>query len=85
VPLRRRRPGLHRPGSPSKNGFCESFNGRFRDESLVCEQFDTLLEVPGSGRDWRIEYNINRPHGWLDGLTPDAYRRQWINNQERLS
>ncbi|GAA5199691.1 hypothetical protein GCM10023322_75930 [Rugosimonospora acidiphila] len=33
------------PGSPWQNGTCESFNGRFRDEFLTCEQFDTLPEV----------------------------------------
>ncbi|MGK5672188.1 integrase core domain-containing protein [Micromonospora sp. URMC 106] len=33
------------PASPWQNGIRESFNGRFRDEFLTCEQFDTLLEV----------------------------------------
>jgi putative transposase len=73
------------PGSPWQNGTCESLNGRFRDEFLVCEQFNTLLEVQVLAEDWRIEYNIYRPHGSLDGLTPEAYRSQWINNQNRLS
>jgi hypothetical protein len=35
--------------------------------------------------DWRIEYNTYRPHGSLDGLTPNACRDQWITNQNRLS
>jgi transposase InsO family protein len=39
------------PGSPWQNGTCESFNGRFRDELLVCEQFNMLLEVHRS-RQW---------------------------------
>jgi putative transposase len=73
------------PGSPWQNGFCESFNGRFRDELLVCEQFNTLLEVQVLAEDWRIEYNTYGPHGSLGGLTPEAYHQQWINNQERLS
>jgi len=73
------------PGSPWQNGTCESFNGRFRDEFLVCEQFNTLLEVQVLAEDWRIEYNTYRPHGSLDGLTPEAYRSQWINNKNRLS
>ena len=33
------------PGSPWQNPFSESFNGRFRDEFLIVEQFDTLLEA----------------------------------------
>jgi transposase InsO family protein len=73
------------PGSPWQNGVCESFNGRFRDEFLACEQFNTLLEVQVLAEDWRIEYNTYRPHGSLDDLTPEAYRTAWINNQNRLS
>jgi putative transposase len=33
------------PGSPWKNGYVESFNGTLRDELLVREMFDTLLEA----------------------------------------
>jgi len=33
------------PGSPWENGFCESFNARFRDECLKGEPFDALLEA----------------------------------------
>jgi len=78
-------PAFIDPGSPWQNGTCESFNGRFRDELLVCEQFNTLLEVQVLAEDWRIEYNTYRPHGSLDGLTPEAFRQQWINNHETLS
>jgi putative transposase len=78
-------PAFIDPGSPWQNGTCESFNGRFRDELLACEQFNTLLEVQVLAEDWRIEYNTYRPHGSLDGLTPEAFRTAWINNQNRLS
>lgn len=44
-----------KPGSPWQNRFSESFNGRFRDEFLPCEQFDTLLEAAVLAEDWRIE------------------------------
>jgi transposase InsO family protein len=67
------------PGSPWQNGYSESFNGRFRDEFLSTEQFDTLLEAQVLAEDWRIEYNMARPHGSLGGLTPAAFRNQWIN------
>ena len=66
------------PGAPWQNGHCESFNGRFRDELLSCEQFDTLLEAQLLAEDWRIEYNTIRPHGSLGGLTPTAYYQQQI-------
>lgn len=75
-------PAFIDPGSPWQNGTCESFNGRFRDEFLICEQFDTLLEVQVLAEDWRIEYNTYRPHGSLGGLTPEEFRQQWISNQQ---
>jgi putative transposase len=67
------------PGSPWQNGYCESFNGRFRDELLSSEQFDTLLEAQVLAEDWRIEYNTYRPHGSLGGLTPADYHHNWTN------
>ena len=73
------------PGSPWQNGFSESFNGRFRDEFLSCEQFETLLEAQVLAEDWRIEYNTYRPHGSLNDLTPEAFRQQWLSNQPALS
>jgi transposase InsO family protein len=33
------------PGSPSENGYCESFNAKLRDELLECERFSTLYEA----------------------------------------
>ena len=33
------------PGSPWKNGYCESFNARFRDELFNGEIFYTLKEA----------------------------------------
>ena len=33
------------PGSPWENGYCESFNGRFRDELLNSEVFYTQRET----------------------------------------
>ena len=54
-------------------------NGRFRDELLTIECFDTLLEAQVLAEDRRIEYNTYRPHGSLGGLTPTAYYQKWIN------
>ena len=73
------------PGSPWRNPFSESFNGRFRDEFLIVEQFDTLLEAQVLAEDWRIAYNTFRSHGSLDDLTPEAFMKQWTNNQPALS
>ncbi len=73
------------PASPWQNGFSESFNGRFRDEFLSTEQFDTLLEAQVLAEDWRIEYNTYRPHGSLGDLTPEAFKQQWTETQPALS
>ena len=73
------------PGSPWQNPFSESFNGRFRDEFLIVEEFDTLLEAQVLAEDWRIEYNTYRPHCSLDVLTPEAFTKQWTNHQPALS
>ena len=58
------------PGSPWQNGFAESFNSRFRDESLNTELFATVAEAQGLADRWRWEYNSLRPHSALQGLTP---------------
>jgi len=38
------------PGSPWENGYCESFNGKLRDECLNGEIFYSLKEAPGRDR-----------------------------------
>ncbi len=38
------------PGSPWENGYCESFNARFRDELLNGEIFYSLKEAFEPGR-----------------------------------
>jgi transposase InsO family protein len=59
------------PGSPWENGYCESFNGRLRDELLNGEVFYTLQEARILIEEWRREYNEIRPHGSL-GYRPPA-------------
>ena len=59
------------PGSPWENGYCESFNGKLRDELLAREQFDTLLEAKVLIERWRRNYNTIRPHSSL-GYRPPA-------------
>ncbi len=61
------------PGSPWQNAYIESFNGRFRDEVLNLELFDSLLEARVVTKDWRTVYNTIRPHGSHRGLTPTGF------------
>ena len=59
------------PGSPWENGYCESFNARFRDELLNGEIFYTLKEAQIIIEEWRKHYNTKRPHSAL-GYRPPA-------------
>ena len=61
------------PGKPTQNGFVESFNGRLRDECLNEHVFTSLAEARRIIEAWRIDYNTNRPHTSLDGLTPSEF------------
>jgi putative transposase len=58
-------------GSPWENGYCESFNGKLRDECLNGEIFYSLKEAPIVIERWRMEYNTERPHSAL-GYRPPA-------------
>ena len=59
------------PGSPWENGYCESFNGKLRDECLNGEIFYSLKEAQVVIEQWRKEYNTRRPHSAL-GYRPPA-------------
>ena len=59
------------PGSPWENGYCESFNGKLRDECLNGEIFYSLKEAQIVIEQWRVEYNTLRPHSAL-GYRPPA-------------
>ena len=58
-------------GSPWENGYCESFNGRMRDELLNGEIFYSLREAQIIIERWRNHYNTKRPHSAL-GYRPPA-------------
>jgi putative transposase len=62
-----------RPGKPTDNGLCESFNGRLRDECLNVNEFVSIDEAKQRIEAWRIDYNERRPHGALGHLTPSEY------------
>lgn len=59
------------PGSPWENGYCESFNGKLRNELLNGEIFYTLREAQVIIEQWRWHYNRIRPHSAL-GYRPPA-------------
>ena len=73
-----------RPGTPTDNPFIEAFNGRFRQECLDQNWFESLDDARSIIETWRKDYNTVRPHGSLDHLTPVAYKEKWLQEQ-RLS
>jgi putative transposase len=64
-----------RPGKPVENAYIESFIGRFRDECLNENWFISLKDARDIIERWRIDYNEDRPHTSLGGLSPLGYVR----------
>jgi putative transposase len=67
-----------RPGKPVDNAFVEAFNGRLRDECLNASWFHSLDEARTVIKSWTKDYNEERPHSALGGLTPMEYERSQI-------
>ena len=67
------------PGSPWENGYCESFNGKLREECLNGEIFYSLKEARIVIEQWRQQYNRVRPHAALGYRppAPGAYTPPW--------
>ena len=75
------------PGKPMQNGFVESFNGRLRDECLNEHLFSSYMQAQHIIETWRNDYNHNRPHTSLNGLTPIEFanRSRWDQNLNRAN
>jgi putative transposase len=61
------------PGRPVENCYIESFNGKFRDECLNENWFDSQASARLSIEQWRLDYNKNRPHCSLEDLAPEQF------------
>lgn len=74
------------PGKPMQNGFVESLNGRFRDECLNEHMFRNLPSARRLIEEWRTDYNTQRPHTSLGGLTPNEFatRSRTDHSQNRV-
>lgn len=58
------------PGSPWENGYCDSFNGKLRDECLNGEIFYRLKEATVVIEQWRKHFNTIRSHPSLNCRPP---------------
>ncbi len=74
------------PGKPMQNGLVESLIGRLRDECLNEHLFRSLPAARQTIELWRIDYNNQRPHTSLGGLTPFAFANGFpmSHNHNRL-
>jgi transposase InsO family protein len=61
------------PGAPWENAYVETFNGKFRDELLDREMFTCLAEAKHLAKEYRIQYNHERPHSSLGYRTPAEF------------
>jgi putative transposase len=61
------------PGKPMQNGFCESFNGRMRDELLNETLFFGLDHARTKIAHWADDYNQRRPHSALGYQSPAVF------------
>ena len=71
---------LIQPGRPMQNGYIESFNGKFRDECLNEQWFETLPQARTCIAEWRRDYNEVRPHSSLGRIPPAQFAQQHRSN-----
>jgi len=64
---------LIQPGRPMQNGYIESFNGKFRDECLNEQWFETLPQARQAIAVWRQDYNEVRLHSSCRRMPPAKF------------
>jgi putative transposase len=64
---------INDPGKPTQNAYIESFNGKFRDECLNEQWFESLHLARQEIARWRKDYNEVRPHSAVGRMPPAQF------------
>ena len=67
------------PGKPVQKAFIESCNGTFREEGLNENWFVSLEDARQTIEAWRMDYESERPHSKLRGLTPREFAQALVS------
>jgi putative transposase len=67
------------PGKPMQNGYVKRFNRTFCENILDAYLFEDINQVQVLADEWMEDYNYNRPHEALGGMTPSWYKQ--LNNK----
>lgn len=62
-------------GKPMQNGYIERFNGSYSKGVLDVYMFKNISQVREITEEWKKDYNENRTHNALNGMSPVEYRR----------
>ena len=62
-----------RRGKPTDNAIVESLNGRLCEECMNARWFESLADASEKFDAWGSDYSENRPHRFLEDMTPRDY------------